>query len=99
MSSARINKRLALCAFNKASRSCRLNWYFHVRSYYGVNDLHLYTSFIRPIPRSFAKDVEIKTLNNCISIWYNKIKNVVGPYGRGHNKLQVFSKFKTEYKV
>lgn len=96
MNTTRINKRVALWAYSKASRSCR-NWHFNVKNHYEFNDFLMYTSFANPISRSFAHDVEVKTFDNYINSWSTKINNVIGPSGRGRNKLRVYKLFKSDY--
>ena len=98
MNVERVNKRVALWAYSKATRSCK-NWYFNVKTYYNENGFPMYSNFVNPISRSFAHDVEIKTFDNCLNSWSTRVNNVVGTSGRGRNKLRLYNLLKITYEA
>ena len=98
MTNTRLNKRLALWAASKSSRSCK-NWTFLVADFLNANDMSTYADIVRPISSSvsFVDSVESKLFEIFVAQWYGRINNEIGPSGRGRNKLPVYKVMKTNF--
>ena len=95
---SRINKRVALWAYSKASRSCR-NWFYKIRE--RLSKLHLNTDYDINIPigREFVDNLKEAGLGEFKTGWANSIHNTTGPSGRGRNKLRTYRLFKAAFET
>lgn len=98
MNDRRINKRIAVWAGRKSSRSCR-NWSFKIKEFLDKNDFHLYCNIQTPILRCSANFVEQKVFDDYVNHWRNRINRDIGPSGNGRNKLRTYKTFKNDYVV
>lgn len=94
----RLNKRIALWAFSKASASCK-NRYFVFRKYIAELDLDVSVDISDPIPRSLIDSVKTASMDKFIAAWYAQITDVTGPSRRGRNKLRTYCMYKYEFET
>ena len=100
MGYSRLNKRIALWASGKSSRSCK-NWMYSVSQFLIANNLGHYANIAEAIPSShrFIADTENILFENFVTTWLAGINSNVGPSGRGRNKLRLYKTFKQNYSV
>ena len=94
----RINKRIALWAHSKASPNCR-NWFYSIKEC--PLKLHLRTDYDinRPLGTEFVNNHQEAGLNEFKTSWLNSIQSLVGPSGRGRNKLRTYCLFKSIFET
>ena len=100
MGYSRLNKRIALWASEKSSRSCK-NWMYSVSQFLIANNFGHYANIAEAIPSShrFIADIENILFENCVTTWLARINSNVDPSGRGRNKLRLYKTFKQNYSV
>ena len=96
----RLNKRIALWASEKSSRSCK-NWMYSISQFLIANNFGHYANIAEAIPSShrFIADIENILFENFVTTWLARINSNVGPSGRGRNKLRLYKTFKQNYSV
>jgi hypothetical protein len=94
MNILRVNKRIANWANNKASNKCR-NWFYNVFEYFAEHNLNV--NLNTPIRHGFVKRVNDAAMEAFISAWRMDVNSIVGPSGRGRNKLRTYRTFKKDY--
>jgi hypothetical protein len=87
----RVNKRIANWANNKASNKCR-NWFYNVFEYFAEHNLNV--NLNTPVRHGFVKRVNDAAMEAFISTWRMDVNSIVGPSGRGRNKLRTYRTFK-----
>jgi hypothetical protein len=92
----RLNKRISYWVLSKASEKCK-NWFFKIDTFLNDHDIH--ENFNTPISPGFVKIVQNKAMLDFISDWRRHVNSLVGPSGRGRNKLRTYCTFKTEFKT
>ena len=95
---SRINKRIALWAYSKASPTSK-NWFYYIKE--RLSRLHLNTDhdINRPIGTEFVKNLREAGLNEFKTRWFNSIHSATEPSGRGRNKLRTYCMFKTVFET
>ena len=90
MGYSRLNKRIALWASEKSSKSCK-NLMYSVSQVFIANTFGHYTNIAEAIPSShrFIADIENILFENFVITLLARINSNVGPSGRGRNKLHL----------
>ena len=89
---SRLNKRIALWASEKSSRSCK-NWMCSVSQFLIANNFRHYANIAEAIPSShrFVADLENILFENFVTTRLARINSTVCPSGRGRNTLRVYN--------
>ena len=95
-----LNKRIALWASEKSSRSCK-NWLYSVSQFLIATNFGHYANITEAVPSShrFIADLENILFENFVTTWLTRINSNVGPSGRGRNKPPLYKTFKQNYSV
>lgn len=95
---SRLNKRIALWADSLASLRCK-NWFYIVQKRILELGVEFPLDILHPISSSSICKVKAAAMSEFKAMWYTQINNIVGPSGRGRNKLRTYCLFKSEYKA
>jgi hypothetical protein len=94
--SSRLNKRIALWAFSKAT-SCQ-NYFFHFLKIVNDFKINVQLELSNPISQQFVNSVYTAALESHKSKWLDSINSAIGPSGR-NNKLRTYCKLKSEFQT
>lgn len=100
MANSRLNKRIAVWASLKSSRSCK-NWMYSVSEFLIALNLIQDADITETIPSSaqFISVIENSLQEKFVSNWSARINSEVGPSGKGRNKLRLYKLLKNNYNV
>lgn len=98
MSQDRMNNKIFRFCLSKSNSKCK-NWQFDFKKQLAsVDSLNLLDDCLNMSSRSFCDKIVNSTLEKYIVEWKDiNINNIVGPSGRGRNKLRTYKLFKDEY--
>ena len=90
----RLNKRIAMWAYGKASFRCR-NWFYTVRKRLSDLQINDALNICQPVDSNIVHNLRTVLLGEFRNKWFANVHNPVGPSGRGGNKLHTYALFKT----
>ena len=94
----RLNKRIAIWAYGKASFRCR-NSFYTVRKRLSDLQINDALNICQPVDSNIAHSLRTVLMGEFRNQWFANVHNPVGPSGRGGNKLRTYALLKTIFGV